>query len=76
MSSVSKHSTFIMISPAVALIGVFIVLPMALTIWLSFHQWSTQTGFSNARFIGFRNYEDLFSTLSSGRDFSVAFINT
>ncbi len=76
MNGVFKHSTFIMISPAVALIGVFIFVPMALTIWLSFHQWSTQTGFSSARFIGLRNFEDLFSPLSAGRDFRTAFANT
>jgi multiple sugar transport system permease protein len=76
MNGVSRHSAVIMISPALTLIGVFIFVPMALTIWLSFHQWSTQTGFSSARFIGLRNYEDLFSTLSAGRDFRRAFLNT
>jgi len=76
MSDVSKRSTLIMISPAVVLIGTFIFVPMTLTIWLSFHQWSTQTSFSDARFIGLRNYEDLFSSLSAGRDFRIAFVNT
>jgi ABC-type sugar transport system permease subunit len=65
-----------MLSPAVGLIGVFILVPMALTIWLSFHDWSTQTGFEAARFVGLRNYEDIFGPISVGRDFRRAFINT
>ncbi len=65
-----------MLTPAVSLITVFVVLPMILTIWLSFQQWSTQTGFETARFIGWRNYEDLFSAISVGRDFRGAYINT
>ena len=34
-----------MLSPAVSLLGVFVAAPMALTIWLSFQDWSTGTGF-------------------------------
>lgn len=55
---------------------VFIVVPMALTIWLSFHAWSTQTGFETARFIGLQNFFDLFGSSSVGRDFKAALINT
>lgn len=76
MNRALKHPTLLMVSPAATLIGVFVILPMALTIWLSFHQWSTQTGFGTARFIGLQNYQDLFGTLSSGRDFRRAFVNT
>jgi ABC-type sugar transport system permease subunit len=65
-----------MLTPAVSLIAVFIFVPMLLTIWLSFHDWSTQTGFATARFAGLRNYEDLFGPLSVGRDFKRAFLNT
>jgi len=71
-----KRSAWIMVSPAVALIGVFIFVPMVLTIWLSFHQWSTQTGFEAARFVGLRNYEDILGPISVGRDFKRAFLNT
>lgn len=65
-----------MLGPAAALIGVFILVPMALTIWLSFHDWSSQTGFSAARFVGLQNFEDLFGPISVGRDFRRAFVNT
>ncbi|WP_328600483.1 carbohydrate ABC transporter permease [Mesorhizobium xinjiangense] len=65
-----------MLTPAVSVIAVFIFVPMALTIWLSFHEWSTQTGFGAARYVGLRNYEDLFGPISVGRDFQRAFLNT
>ena len=65
-----------MLSPAVALIAVFILLPMLLTTWLSFHDWSTQTGFETARFVGLQNFFDIFGPTSVGRDFLRAFANT
>lgn len=65
-----------MLTPAVSLIGVFILVPMALTIWLSFHDWSTQTSFATARFVGLRNFQDIFGPISVGRDFKRAFLNT
>ena len=60
MTDTQRTSTTIMLTPAVGLITVFVILPMVLTIWLSFQEWSTQTGFEAARFIGLRNYQDLF----------------
>ena len=65
-----------MLTPAVALIAVFILVPMVLTVWLSFHEWSTQTGFGSARFVGLRNFADLLGPISVGRDFKRAFLNT
>ena len=67
---------WLMLTPAVALIAVFILVPMVLTIWLSFHEWSTQTGFGSARFVGLRNFADLLGPISVGRDFKRAFLNT
>ncbi len=72
----TRQPAWVMTMPAVTLIGVFIFLPMVLTIWLSFHQWSTQTGFETARFVGLRNYHDIFGPISVGRDFKRAFANT
>lgn len=66
----------LMIGPAAGLLGIFIVVPMILTIWLSFHQWSSQTPFHAAEWIGLRNYQDIFSNLSVGRDFKTALRNT
>lgn len=72
----TRQPAWAMTMPAVTLIGVFIFVPMILTIWLSFQQWSTQTGFETARFVGLRNYRDIFGPISVGRDFKRAFLNT
>ena len=65
-----------MLSPALTLLGVFIAAPMALTIWLSFQDWSTGTGFGEARFVGLDNFRAIFGPTSVGRDFIGAFVNT
>ena len=65
-----------MVSPALSLLGVFIAAPMALTIWLSFQDWSTGTGFGEARFVGLDNFRAIFGPTSVGRDFIGAFVNT
>lgn len=70
------RSAFLMLAPATALLGVFIIVPMLLTIGLSFTKWSTQTGFETASFIGLQNFIDIFGNTSVGRDFKAALINT
>jgi multiple sugar transport system permease protein len=64
------------LGPSAGLISVFVLVPIALTIWLSFHEWSTQTAFDTARFVGLRNFQDIFGATSVGRDFKGAFLNT
>jgi multiple sugar transport system permease protein len=76
MAKSYKNSIWVMLVPAAGLIGVFILIPMVLTIWLSFHTWSTQTGFETARFVGLQNYRDIFGPISVGRDFKQAMLNT
>ena len=66
----------VLLTPGIGLIAVFMIVPIVLTIWLSFHSWSTQTPFSTARFVGFDNFADLFGPTSVGRDFRGAFANT
>ncbi len=65
-----------MLAPAVGLLTVFIIVPMLLTIWLSLNEWSTQTGFETARFVGIQNFIDIFADNSVGRDFKAALVNT
>lgn len=65
-----------MLAPATGLIGVFILIPMLLTLWLSLMDWSTQTGFDTARFVGVQNFLDIFANNSIGRDFKAALVNT
>ena len=65
-----------MLAPATGLLAVFIIIPMLLTIWLSFQNWSTQTGFETATFVGVQNFLDIFASNSVGRDFKAALVNT
>jgi multiple sugar transport system permease protein len=76
MTRTYRASVWMMLTPAVALIGAFIFLPMVLTVWLSLQDWSTQTGFQTARFIGLGNFFEIFGPTSIGRDFKQAFVNT
>ncbi|MDH6231666.1 multiple sugar transport system permease protein [Mesorhizobium soli] len=76
MTSSYRASAGIMLAPAVTLIGVFIVIPMLLTVWLSFQDWSTQTPFSSVRFVGIDNFREIFGPTSIGRDFKGALTNT
>lgn len=66
----------VMLAPATVLIAVFVLVPMVLTIWLAFQNWSTQTGFETAHFVGAQNFIDIFSNSSVGRDFKTALGNT
>src|SRR5690606_16758831 len=72
----NSRSVIGMLAPATGLIAIFVFVPMALTIALSFTQWSTQTGFETAQFVGLANFFDLFGPTSIGRDFRAAFTNT
>lgn len=76
MSGRQTRSTITMLAPATGLIALFVLVPMAMTISLSLTQWSTQTGFDTARFVGLANFADLLGPTSIGRDFRAAFSNT
>ena len=76
MSRTNRASAVMMLTPAVLLIGVFVLLPMILTVWLSFQDWSTQTPFSAAVPIGLDNFRELMGPTSVGRDFRGALANT
>jgi multiple sugar transport system permease protein len=69
-------SALAMLAPGVGLIAVFVVVPIALTLWLSLQDWSTQTPFGAARFVGLDNFRELFGRTSVGRDFRGAWLNT
>jgi len=69
-------SLSVMLGPALLLLGVFILVPMALTVWLSFQDWSSETGFDTAKFIGLDNFFEIFGPTSVGRDFKGALVNT
>jgi ABC-type sugar transport system permease subunit len=69
-------SAALMLGPALLLLGIFIVVPMLLTIWLSFQDWSSETGFDTAKFVGLDNFLEIFGPTSVGRDFKGALLNT
>lgn len=49
------------LSPALLVIGVFILIPMAMTVWISFHQWSMFTPITEMDWVGLSNYTRLLS---------------
>jgi ABC-type sugar transport system permease subunit len=48
------------LSPALLVIGVFTLIPMIMTIVISFHQWSMLTPITEMTWVGFDNYATLF----------------
>jgi multiple sugar transport system permease protein len=71
-----RVATLGFLAPSVGLISVFILVPIALTVWLSLHEWSTATPFSEARWTGVDNFKTLFGSGPVGRDFRQALRNT
>lgn len=68
--------TIAFVAPGAGLLAVFVLLPVALTIWLSFRTWSSQTPFGSSQAAGLDNYRALFDDGPVGRDFRNAFRNT
>lgn len=46
----------ILLGPALLLVTAFIFFPIAITLWVSFHQWSMLTPLSEMEWVGFQNY--------------------
>src|SRR5262245_32575459 len=76
LARASRLWTAALLGPSVGLIAVFVLIPVALTVWLSFHRWSTQTPFETASFVGLDNFVEAFGEGSVGRDFRRALWNT
>jgi len=47
------------LSPALLIIGVFTLIPMGMTLWISFHQWSMFTPITDMTWVGTQNYTRL-----------------
>jgi len=56
--------TALFLSPALIVIGVFTVVPMLMTIWISFHNWSMFTPITEMQWVGLDNYGHLFADSS------------
>lgn len=48
-------------SPAIIIIGVFILIPMVMTVWISFHEWSMFTPITDMTWVGLENYSGVFA---------------
>lgn len=48
-----------MLSPGIGLLGMFVLLPILLTAWISLHSWSMYTPLSDMTFVGLENYRGL-----------------
>ncbi|MFD6054067.1 carbohydrate ABC transporter permease [Agromyces sp. NPDC060279] len=49
------------LSPALLIIGVFTLIPMLMTVWISFHRWSMFTPITEMSWVGLDNYGRLFA---------------
>jgi multiple sugar transport system permease protein len=76
MSHRTNRSALAVLSPATGPISVFVFIPTAFRIWLSFQNGSTQTGFETDSFIGLQNFIDICGPSTIGRDFKTAPANT
>jgi ABC-type sugar transport system permease subunit len=52
------------LSPALLIIGVFTLIPMGMTVWISFHSWSMFTPITEMTWVGLENYGRLFADSS------------
>jgi ABC-type sugar transport system permease subunit len=52
--------TGIYLGPGVGLIALFVVVPILLTAWVSFHSWNMLTPFATMPYVGLQNYRQIF----------------
>ncbi len=50
--------------PALLLVSVFIFIPIGITFWVSFHQWSMLTPLGEMQWVGLSNYQQVFENSS------------
>lgn len=61
-----------MLGPGLAIVGIFVLVPILLTAWISVHEWSMYTPFGEMDYVGFTNYADVLGD----RTFRRALTNT
>lgn len=61
-----------MLGPGLAIVGIFVLVPILLTAWISVHEWSMYTPFGEMDYVGFTNYTDVLGD----RTFRRALTNT
>ncbi len=50
-----------MLSPAMLVMGIFVLVPILMTIWISLHQWTMLTPLTSMKWVGLSNYRGLAS---------------
>lgn len=55
----TRGYTFFYLTPGLGLITLFVVIPILLTAWVSFHSWNMLTPFMKMRYVGLGNYEKI-----------------
>jgi multiple sugar transport system permease protein len=65
-------ATTVFLSPALLLIGLFVLVPMVLTFWISLHSGGMATPLSDMPWVGLQNFRDVFASPTHQQ----AFINT
>lgn len=51
-----RSAAVVLLSPAMIVIGVFIVVPIFLTLWISLHEWSMFAPITEMQWVGLDNY--------------------
>ena len=54
-----RGAAALLVSPALLLMAAFVAVPILLTAWISLHEWSMYTPISQMRWVGLRNYTEL-----------------
>jgi multiple sugar transport system permease protein len=65
-------ATTVFLSPALLLIGLFVLVPMVLTFWISLHSGGIATPIGDMPWVGLQNFSDVFASPTHRQ----AFINT
>jgi ABC-type sugar transport system permease subunit len=65
-------ATTVFLSPALVVIGVFVLVPMVLTFWISLHNGGMATPLSDMSWVGLQNFQDVFANPTH----RAAFVNT
>ncbi len=69
---IKGYTTIGFLIPGLALIAVFIMIPILLTTWVSMHSWSMFASFNEMEFVGLNNFKQIFAETA----FKQALLNT
>lgn len=59
-----RGALVVLLGPALLLVTAFIFVPIGITLWVSFHEWSMLTPLTEMKWVGFRNYVEVWEDSS------------